>query len=78
MLISDVAADDGAWSQPIPAPRRRASAQKRLRAEAQKLDMFTDLLPWPAVKDAEDEVTLSASQLRLVANLLDHPSWGQE
>lgn len=67
------------WQLPIPtAARRRASAQLRIRRQADKLDQLEKRAGIPAVRDPDDQrPTLTAAQLRLVANLLDHKTWGQ-
>lgn len=68
--------------------RRRASAQQRLRRQANALDALPRPVsrvtlagfPLADVKlPPEDTGTpmLTADQLRLVADLLDHPTWGQ-
>lgn len=59
--------------------RRRASAQQRLRRVASQLDTLTgnvEAIGIPVVRDLEPP-TLTAGQLRLAADLLDHPTWGQ-
>lgn len=60
----------------VIAVRRRASAQQRLRREATKLDTLAVKKRIPVARDTEP-VGVTADQLRLVADLLDHPTWGQ-
>lgn len=68
------------WSQPVPSPiRRRASAQYRLRKEAELLDSLDAKSGIPVKRDPDDaRPTLTAAQLRMVADLLDLPGWGQQ
>lgn len=64
------------WSKPIPSPiRRRASAQYRLRRQAELIDGA----PAKGLRRDPDDArpTLTAAQLRMVADLLDLPGWGQ-
>lgn len=60
--------------------RRRASAQQRLRRVAGSLDQLpvpTDAEGYRLRDEDMSNPTLTADQLRLVADLLDHDTWGQ-
>lgn len=64
----------------VVAIRRRASAQQRLRRVAGSLDQLpipTDAEGYRLRDEDMSNPTLTADQLRLVADLLDHETWGQ-
>lgn len=70
----------GPWSfselPSISLTETPATAQDRLRTEAAKLEADSgQLIDWKS-DDVSDEETVTADQLRLVADLLDVPTWG--
>lgn len=58
--------------------RRRSSAQKRLRRAADELEALPKGFGFPIRKDPDDAKGVTAAHLRLVADLLDCPDFGEK